>query len=301
MGALKQALPNGPPDTVAGSRAAADALLSPPCCAFHRNMEISSRYAWLHAQQPTCFKWAGMAAIASHHARLVLFPFRLDVDRNGWVDLPHSLSRWRLLTDDANRMREVNNAIFDDIFWVHLAYLAADGVQDLRRLLRPYPEYAGLLSAFEMIDRARGDQADENSAQHARQEAVDLVWAGNLALLQHEQRTVVQPLFDGLSGTFARLISMGATTTFEVRGLRQQLRYLTSFTAYSLTGGLVAALRARSIPRITRFEDRWQWLETSVVPRFRRLDADRDLIERTLNRVARDTTRYADLPCLVPV
>ena len=301
MAALGQAFPNGTPDTVAGWRAAAEAMLSPPCCAFHRNMEISSRYAWLHAQQPTCFKWAGMAAIASHHARLVLFPFRFDADRNGWVDLPHSLSRWRLLTDDANRMREVNNAIYDDIFWVHLAYLAADGVQDLRRLLGPYPEYAGLLSAFEMIDRGREVLADEGSPQDAQKEAIDLVWAGNLALLQHEQRTVVQPLFDGLSGTFARLISMGATTTFEVRGLRQQLRYVTSFTAYSLTGGLVAALRARTVPSITRFEDRWKWLETSVVPRFRRLDADQDLVERTLNRVVKGTTRYADLPCLVPV
>ncbi len=38
-------------------------------------------------------------------------------------------------------MREVNNAIYDDVFWVHLAYLAAaDGIEDLRRLLRPQPQ-----------------------------------------------------------------------------------------------------------------------------------------------------------------
>jgi len=217
MGALEHALPNAPPDTVAGWRAAADALLSPPCCTFHRNMEISSRYAWLYAQQPTCFKWAGMAAIASHHARLVLFPFRLDADRNGYEDLPRSLSRRRLLTEDANRMREVNNAIYDDIFWVHLAYLAAaDGVEDLRRLLRPHREYAGLLFVFETIDRGRAVLADEGSPEGARREAADMVWAGNLALLEREQRAVVQPLFDRLSGTFARLVSMGSTTTFEV-------------------------------------------------------------------------------------
>ena len=288
------------PDTVSGWRAAADALLSPPCCAFHRNMEISSRYAWLYAQQPSCLKWAGMAAIASHHARLVLFPFRVDADGSGWVDLPRSLSRWRLATDDANKMREVNNAIYGDIFWVHLAYLAAaDGAQDLRRLLRAHPEYTALLSAFEMIDRGRRVLANEGSPLHTRQEATNLVWAGNLALLHHEQRTVVQPLFDDLSGTFARLISMGATTTFEVRGLRQQIKYLTSFPAYSLTSGLTAALKARTVPRITRFEDRWQWLETSVVPRFRRLDADRDLVERTLARVVKEANRYAELPCLV--
>lgn len=301
MGVVEHAIPSGPPGTVAGWRAAADALLSPPCCAFHRNMEISSRYAWLHAQQPVCFKWAAMAAIASHHARLVLYPFRLGADRSGYVDLPRSLSRWRLLTEDANMMREVNNAIYDDIFWVHLAYLAsADGIEDLRRLLRAQPQYAGLLSAFETIDRGRAVLADQGSPQEARRAAADIVWAGNLALLEHEQRVVVQPLFDRLSGTFARLVSMGSTTTFEVRGLRQEVRYFTSFSAYSLTGGFPAALRTRTVPRITRFEDRWRWLETSVVPRFRRLDADQDLVDRTLGRVVEEAMRYAARPCLVP-
>lgn len=301
MGVEEGALLNSSSDTVAGWRAAADALLSPACCTFHRNMEISSRYAWLHAQQPTCFKWAGMAAIASHHARLVLFPFRLDTDRGGYVDLPRSLSRRWLLAEDANRMREVNNAIYDDIVWVHLAYLAAtDGAEDMRRLLGPNREFADLLSAFETIDRGRTILASEGAPKEARLEAADMVWAGNLALLRHEQRTVVQPLFDCLSGTFARLMSMGSTTSFEVRGLRQQIRYFTSFSAYSLTGGLAAALAARTIPKITRFDERWRWLETTVVPRFRRLDADQDLIDRTLLHIIQQAKRYADLPCLVP-
>ena len=302
MGGLEHALPDGPPDTVAGWRAAADALLSPLCCTFHRNMDISARYAWLHAQQPTCFNWAGMAAIASHHARLVLFPFRLDADRNGYVDLPRSLSRRRLLTKDANRMREVNNAIYDDIFWVHLAYLASDdGVADLRRLLQPHREYGGVLSAFETIDRGRAVLVDEGSTKEARWEAADMVWAGNLALLEHEQRAVVQPLFDHLSGTFARLVSMGSTTSFEVRGLRQEIRYFTSFSVFSLASGLGAAPRTRTVPRITRFDDRWRWLENSVVPRFRQLDADQDLLHRTLGRVVEEAKRYADKPCAVPI
>jgi hypothetical protein len=42
--------------------------------------------------QPACFKWAAMAAIASHHIRLALFPLRLDADRTGFVDFPHSLA-----------------------------------------------------------------------------------------------------------------------------------------------------------------------------------------------------------------
>ena len=46
--------------------------------------------------------------------------------------------------------------------------------------------------------------------------AEDLIWEGNVQLLEHEQRALVQPNFDRLSGAFARLFSMGSTT--ELRG-----------------------------------------------------------------------------------
>jgi hypothetical protein len=75
-------------------------------------VEISARYAWMYQLQPACFKWAAMAAIASHHVRLALFPLRLDTDRTGYVDIPHSLRRHKLLlTEDVNTIRATNNAI----------------------------------------------------------------------------------------------------------------------------------------------------------------------------------------------
>ena len=49
--------------------------LTDQSCAFHRNLEISSRYAWIYKFLPDYFKWAGMAAFASHHVRIALFPF----------------------------------------------------------------------------------------------------------------------------------------------------------------------------------------------------------------------------------
>ena len=112
----------------------ADDFLTDEACAFHRNVEISSRYAWAYTLLPACFKWAGMAAIASHHVRLALFPLRLDTDRTGYVNIPHSLSRQKLLLmEDVNTIRATNNAIFNDIFWVHLAYFAVDdGIEHLR-------------------------------------------------------------------------------------------------------------------------------------------------------------------------
>ena len=61
---------NGVPDTIARWQALADSFLTDQACAFHRNVEISSRYAWIYKALPRCLKWAGMAAIASHHVRL---------------------------------------------------------------------------------------------------------------------------------------------------------------------------------------------------------------------------------------
>ena len=45
-----------------------------------------------------------------------------------------------------NTIRATNNAIFNDIFWVHLAYVTADdGIERLRALLRAEPHYAPVL------------------------------------------------------------------------------------------------------------------------------------------------------------
>ena len=210
-------------------------------------MEISSRYAWLYKLQPACFKWAAMAAIASHHVRLALFPFRLDTDRTGYVDIPRSLGRRKLLlTEDVNTIRETNNAIFNDIFWVHLAYLTAeDGIERLRGLLRPERHYAPILAGFEAIDQGRRVLEDKAASAEARRTADDLIWAGNVQLLEHEQRALVQPNFDRLSCAFARLVSIGSATTFEVRGVRQEIAYFTSFYLYSLTRGIPHAFRVR--------------------------------------------------------
>ena len=280
----------------------ADGLLSDPCCAFHRNVEISSRYAGIYQLQPACFKWAAMAAIASHHVRLALFPLRLDTDGTGYVDIPHSLARQKLLlTQDVNTIRGTNNAIFSDIFWVHLAYITAeDGIERLRALLQAERHYAPVLAGFEAIDRGRRVLADGMASAQARQAADDLIWAGNVELLQHEQRALVQPNFDRLSCAYARLISIGSATSFEVRGVRKEVACFTSFYLYSLTRGIPHALRARTWPRITRFDDRWHWLVASVVPQFRRFDADTRLVNASLRHIVDEARAFASTPCVLP-
>ena len=200
------------------------------CCAFHRNMEITSQYAWLYNLQPARFKWAAMAAFASHHVRLALFPLRLDTDGTGYVDIPHSLGRRRLLTTDVDTIRATNNAIFNDIFWVHLAYgTAEDGIERLRALLRPELHYAPVLAGFETIDNGRRVLEDVTASAAAGKAADDLIWDGTVQLLEHEQRALVQPMFDHLSCAFARIVSIGATTSFEGGAVRREVAYFTSF------------------------------------------------------------------------
>ena len=141
---------------------------------------------------------------------------------------------------------------------------------------------------------------DRAASAEARRAAEDLIWEGNVQLLEHEQRALVQPNLDRLSCAFARLFSIGSALTFEVRGVRQEVSYFTSFYLYSLTRGIPQALHAQVWPRITRFDDRWRWIVTSIVPRFRRFDADTRLADASLRRIFDEARDYASNPCVLP-
>ena len=82
--------------------------------------------------------------------------------------------------------------------------------------------------------------------------------------------------------------------------MRHEAAYFTSFYLYSLTRGMPQAVRAQAWPRITRLDDRWRWLVTSVVPRFRRFDADPRLVDASLRRIVDEARHHASTPCVVP-
>ena len=82
--------------------------------------------------------------------------------------------------------------------------------------------------------------------------------------------------------------------------MRQEASYFTSFYLYSLTRGVPQALRSHAWPRITRLDDRWRWIVTSIVPRFRRFDADARLVDAGLGRIFHEAHHYALNPCVLP-
>ena len=146
-----------------------------------------------------------------------------------------------------NTIRETNNAIFDDIFWVHLAYLTADdGIARLRALLGESATTRPSSPASRRSTGAAGSWRTSRRPRQARRRPTSSIWEGNVQLLEHEQRALVQPHFDRLSCAFARLISIGSATSFEVRGLRQEVAYFTSFYLYSLSRGIPRSVRAQA-------------------------------------------------------
>ena len=153
-------LHNGTPDSIAGWKALADGLLTDQPCVFHRNLEISSRLR-LDVQGPACVLQVGRdggirvlprpAGTLGHSGWTLIaaatWTSRSSIDRHR----PHPGG---LLAVDVDTIRATNNAIFDDIFWVHLAYSSVeDGIGCLRALLGTEPRYAALLTGFEAIDR----------------------------------------------------------------------------------------------------------------------------------------------------
>jgi hypothetical protein len=296
--ALEQIQRQGPPRTIAGWKAVAEELLVDECCAVHRNRQISSCYAWAYMALPTCFKWAGMAAIASHHVRIALLPLHIETAylvSSAHMNRP---ARWRVLTEDANTMRATNNAIFADLFWVHLAYVTSeDGIGLLRTLLRNEHHYAPVLAGFEALDQGRRMLEDVTASPAARAEGRELVWRGNLLLLEHEQRFVVQPNFDRLSSRCARVVSIGSATAFETRGPWQAIEYFTSFYFYTLVRANPRGLVGRIRPRITNYDDRWSWLASSVVPRFRRFEEDPHVMRAILRRIVDQDRDHVPSPC----
>jgi Protein of unknown function (DUF2515) len=118
---------------------------------------------------------------------------------------------------------------------------------------------APVLAGFEAIDSGHRVLVDSAASPEARRAAVELIWRGNVQLLEHEQRELVQPNFDRLSCPFARLFSMGSALSFKVRGLRHEASYFTSFYASAFGPGPPYAVRSHPWPRITRFDDRWRW------------------------------------------
>lgn len=248
----------------------AQSMLPEGGCIFLENQKITALYAETYLRNPGCFKWAGMAAFASHHVRLALLPLRLSTGKTGCRDLAAVRRRYKPLESrDIELLRETNSGIFADIYWAHLVYDGkAPGLDDLARLLGTD---SAMFQGFESIEQGR--QLVEDGEAEA---GVEKIWEGNKELLRHEQVSMVQPRFMKLSSPFAHAFSAASTLNFSAGGPKERVRLFCSFYAYMMKGGVLKRSRPPLMPMITHLPDRWSWIEHCILPKFRRFESSSD-------------------------
>lgn len=263
--------------------------LPPPERFCDRNRAITAAYASWYRQEPWLFKWAGMAAFASDQvgvavatAEMLMAPhqaLREDSIPPPGTDLPallrdlhsrgvsvalfvpialHEEATAQLL-EDLRVIKQANDAIFNDTGWAHLAYIHG-GLEALEACLTA-DEERPLLEAFRMLDEGARRVCDPATLEEGRA----LIDQAAVAMLRHEQMTILPPYMERLSDLGRRLASLGTWLDFEgLSGLMGQ----PSFSGYF---GLPAVLLGTR--SIANAQDRWTWIENDLLPRWFALSA----------------------------
>jgi hypothetical protein len=214
---------------------------------FKRNEYVTAAYAEMYLRHPALYKWAGMAALTSAAVGRGMYMMHyLKRSRMGSM-----IGLFSHEVRDVSYMLGIGNlAVFEDIYWQHLAYERA-GIGELERIGRAGKLDQQVLRAWRQIEAGR------------RANDQELIWEGNRGLLYYEQKEVLQPkVYDGdaalwkaLSGWIRSPIP-GHAETIEVFAPRANI-------------GL--------------FEDRWQWIEQRMLPRWKQLSARHpERVERRL-------------------
>lgn len=249
-----------------------------------RNAVITGTYAHWYLEHPRIYKWAGVAAFASHRVGLAIAPYDFVVDDDGVRDVHDGFGQPRsTVLEDLDLLRQTNNMVYADIGWAHLAYVAPDGgLQAVEKGLADLPSHHRVVRGFELIDDGRR-MLDRGSSRGGE----EAIWRGNALLLEHEQRVTVQPQFEKLAPSFDVFLSVFTSMDFDADNLRIDWLTNTSFFAYMWTRGAGHLVRTLSPPDIRQVEHRWYWVRSRVYPLWQRVDrTDRDL-RRKLSALAK--------------
>ena len=221
----------------------------------NRNKAISSIYAGFYLQHPELFKWAGMAAFASNHVGIGLLPYHL----HGFeiLDLENSCQKKGLI-NDFNLLRHINNRIYDDIAWTHQAYVDG-GISLLEEIIGNDAHYGSMLIAWKNLDQAIHDKDLSDGMRTAK------IWSANTELLRHEQEIVVQPMFDRFGALFKRVLTLCASLDFNPNHFKTNFKYHSSFLWYTYRRQFALLKESNFLPDLTRFNQRWTWLNNRVV------------------------------------
>ncbi len=224
-----------------------------------RNRAITTYYAQLYQMEPQLYKWAGMAAFASFHIGEKMK--MLDWDTLGIKPLSAICkSNHRLLEDDFQIIRIINDKIFADIGWIHLAFCQED-FSSFKALLLQNNGHQTIISAFEKLNTARGKLNRDGASESTNK----LIWEANHDILWHEQSEVVQPLFDRLSGLFSHAMTFCASFDYQVNCRITNWKTHSRFIIFMFFKGFDMIKKTWLLPEVTNLQHRWHWISNDLL------------------------------------
>ncbi len=271
---------------VSGFQKQAEDLLPAENLVFERNRAITGTYASLFLQQRKLFKWAGMAAFASHRVGISLMPFAIEEWVEGGARFKPPAEHRGLahtIDEDLNLLRLTNNRVYESIAWSHLAFNSPDhGSECVMDLCATMPEWKLLRKGWDRIC-----QASRKLKQGESMSSVEpLIWRGNEHLLRFEQEVTVQAGFNRMQRAFSTFLTWAMSMEFDGDHARVERNTFSYFPLYMWTSALHVLVRTRSLPYVGRFDHRWCWVEGALLPMWRNVDlSDREL-ENKLKRLA---------------
>ena len=116
-----------------------------------RNEYVTAAYAEMYLRNPAVYKWAGMAALTS--AAVGRGMYMIHYLKQSRMGLMLGLFG-REVAAVADLLGAGNLAVFEDIYWQHLAYERA-GIAELERLVHAGALDGRVMQAWQQIDHAR--------------------------------------------------------------------------------------------------------------------------------------------------
>ncbi len=237
-----------------------------------RNRTITTYYAQLYQNEPQLYKWAGMAAFASFHVGEKMQMWNWE--KSGIKSFSDTCKKKnRSIEDDFQVIRVINNRIFSEIGWVHLAFCQMD-FQSFSSLLIEKGRHKIIITAFEKLNTAREQLKKEGYSSTVN----EMIWEANTEILWHEQSEVVQPLFDKLSDLFSRAMTFFASFDYKINHHQTSWKTRSRFVLFMLFNGFKLVKDNWFMPEVTNLQHRWHWISNDLLKRWKIVESDSRLI-----------------------
>jgi len=245
-----------------------------------RNRTITTYYAQLYQQNPQLYKWAGMAAFASFHIGEKLKIWNWE--KSGIKASPILKKKNRTIEDDFQVIRILNNKIFLEIGWKHLAFEQMP-YETFKSHLTKKNKHPIIINAFEKLKNAK-EQLSKNTDPYWINK---IIWEANTEILWHEQSIVVQPLFDKLSTTFSKAMTLFASFDYKIN--HHQTRRITQskFIFFMFLKGFKHLKENWFIPEVTNLTHRWFWISKDILEKWKTIESKQDIITAEIDFLAK--------------